>query len=84
MLSYDAAESLQGKVQFSNCLVLNSLGASDGLPIEAVVLHPWRHSRPGWMRPWAAELVAGRPAHGMGGGRVGFEFLSNPNRSVIL
>ena len=24
------------------------------LPREAVVPHPWRHSRPGWMGPWAA------------------------------
>jgi len=24
------------------------------LPREAVVPHPWRHSKPGWMGPWAA------------------------------
>jgi len=24
------------------------------LPREAVVPHPWRRSRPGWMGPWAA------------------------------
>jgi len=36
------------------------------LPIEAVVPHPWRHSRPGWMGPWAAELVGGSPAHSRG------------------
>jgi len=23
--------------------------------------HPWRHSRLGWMGPWAAELVWGQP-----------------------
>ena len=24
------------------------------LPREAVMPHPWRHSRPGWMGPWEA------------------------------
>ena len=27
---------------------------------------PCRHSKPGWMRPWAAELVGGSPAHSRG------------------
>ena len=54
------------------------------LPGEAVVPHPWRHSRPGWMGPWAAELVGGSPAHGTGRGWVGFGVPSNPNHSVIL
>jgi len=31
------------------------------LPREAVVPHLWRRSRPGWMGPWAAELVGGQP-----------------------
>ena len=48
------------------------------LPREAVVPHPWRRSRPGWMGPWAAELLGGSPAHGTGWGRVGFEVPSNP------
>jgi len=26
----------------------------DKQPREAVVPHPWRLSRPGWMGPWAA------------------------------
>ena len=38
---------------------------------EAVVPHPWRCSRLGWIGPWAAELVGGSPAHsrelGLGG-----------------
>jgi len=34
------------------------------LPREAVVPHPWRCSRPGWMGPWAAELLGGSPAGG--------------------
>ena len=25
--------------------------------------HPCRHSSPGWMGPWAADLVGGSPAH---------------------
>ena len=33
------------------------------LPREAVVSHPCRCSRPGWMGPWAAEMVSGSPAH---------------------
>jgi len=33
------------------------------LPREAVVPHSKRHSRPGWMGPWAAELLGGSPAH---------------------
>jgi len=32
------------------------------LPREAVVPHPWRCSRPGWIGPWAAELLGGSPA----------------------
>jgi len=31
------------------------------LPREAVVPHPCRHSRPGWMGPWAAWAVWGQP-----------------------
>jgi len=34
------------------------------LPREAVVPHPWQCSRPGWMGPWAAELLGGSPAGG--------------------
>jgi len=35
------------------------------LPREAVVPHPWRCSRPGWMGPWAAEVgVAALPTAG--------------------
>ena len=51
------------------------------LPREAVVPHPWRHSRPGWMGPWAAELLGGSPAHGMG---WDFEDPSNISHSGIL
>ena len=54
------------------------------LPREAVVPHPWRHSRPGWMGPWAAELVGGSPAYGTGWGWVGSEDPSYPYHSVIL
>ena len=25
--------------------------------------HPWRHLRPGWIRPWAADLAVGVPAY---------------------
>jgi len=35
-------------------------------PEKLWVPHPWRHSRPGWMRPWAAELGGGSPARGRG------------------
>jgi len=28
--------------------------------------HPWRHSRPGWVGPWAAWAGGGQPAHGRG------------------
>jgi len=36
---------------------------------EAVVSHPCRRSRPGWMGPWAAELgVAALPTAGFGAG----------------
>jgi len=38
------------------------------LPKEAVVSHPWRCSRPGWMGPEQPELVGGTPAHGSGVG----------------
>ena len=54
------------------------------LPREAVVSHSWRHSRPGWLGPWAAELVGGSPAHSTGWGWVGFEFPSIPSHPVIL
>jgi len=43
-----------------------------------VVLHPWRHSRPGWMGPWAAELGGRSPTHSTGWDWDGFEVLSNP------
>jgi len=36
------------------------------LPREAVVPHPWRCSRAGWMGPGQPELVGGSPAHGTG------------------
>ena len=48
------------------------------LPREAVVPHPWRRSRPGWMGPRAAELLGGSPVHGRG------LVPSNLNHSVIL
>ena len=51
---------------------------------EAVVPDPWRCSRPGWMGPWAAELVGSSSAHGRGWGWVGFEVLYKPSFSVIL
>ena len=34
------------------------------------VPHPWSHSRPGWMGPWAAELLGGT-ARGRGLGLDG-------------
>jgi len=54
------------------------------LPREVVVPHPWRRSRPGWMGPWAAELLGGSSAHGMGLEWVGFEVPSNLNHCMIL
>jgi len=33
---------------------------------RAVVSHSWRCSKPGWMGPWAAELMRDSPAHGKG------------------
>ena len=41
-------------------------GEESLLPREAVVSQPWRRSRPGWMGPWAAELLGGSPAQGRG------------------
>jgi len=37
---------------------------------EAVVPHPWRYWRPGWMGPWAAWAGGGQPCpwHGVGTG----------------
>jgi len=37
--------------------LLRECEALEQLPREAVVPHPWRRSRSGWMGPWAAELV---------------------------
>jgi len=54
------------------------------LPREAVGPHPWRRSRPGWMGPWAAELLGGSPAHGTGWDWMGFEVLSYLSHSIIL
>ena len=53
------------------------------LPREAVVPHPWRRSRPGWMGPWAAKLLDGSSAHGTGWYWVGFKVPCSPNHSVI-
>jgi len=36
------------------------------LPREAVVPHPWRCSRPGWMGPGQPELLGDSPPHGTG------------------
>jgi len=30
-------------------------------PEKLWVPHPWRHSRPGWMGPWAARAAGGQP-----------------------
>ena len=49
---------------------------------EAVVPHPWRRSRPGWMGPWAAELLGGSPAHGTEWDWVGSEVPSNLSHSI--
>ena len=63
-------------------MALNEIFHSEGskalahLPREAVVPHPWRRSRPGWMGPWAAELLGSSPAYSMGWDWVGFEVLS--------
>jgi len=40
-------------------------------------------SRPGWMGPWAAELVGGRPAHSRGWSWMDLKVLSNPSNSMI-
>ena len=53
-----------------------------GLPREAVVPHPWRCSRPGWMGPWAAELLGGSPAHGTGWDWEDFKVPFNPDHSM--
>jgi len=45
-------------------------------PGEAVVPHPWRHSRPGWMVPWAASAGGGKPCPWQW---VGTGWASNPN-----
>ena len=54
------------------------------LPREAAVPHPWRRSRPAWMRPWAAELLGGSPAYGMGWDWVGIKAGRDLSHSVIL
>jgi len=41
------------------------------LPREAVVPHPWRRSRPGWMGPWAAWAGGGQPCPRQGLGKRG-------------
>ena len=51
---------------------------------EAVVPHPWRCSRLGWMRPWAAWAGDGQPWPWQGSGWVGFGVPSNASHSVIL
>ena len=38
----------------------------NGLPKEAVMPHPCRHSGPGWMWLWAAWAAGWRPAHSRG------------------
>jgi len=59
------------------------LQQSNTFPREAVVPHPWRCSRPGWMRPWVTELLGASPPHGMEWDWVGFKVPSNQNSSVI-
>ena len=52
-------------------------------PEKLWVPHSWRLSRPGWMGPWAAELVGGTPARSRGWDWVGFKVSFNPSHSVI-
>ena len=57
------------------------------LPREAVVPHPWRHSRPGWIGLWAAWAGGGQPCPWEGLGWCGLwgRFQPKPhNDSVIL
>jgi len=41
-------------------------GAGKGCPEKLWMPHPWRHSRPGWTRPWQPKLVGG--SQSMAGG----------------
>jgi len=58
--------------------------AMSQLPRELWVPHPWRQLRPGWMGPWAAELVGGSPAHCIRLELRGLEVFSNSSHSMIL
>ena len=57
---------------------------SEAVVREAVVPHPWRRSRPGWMGPWAAWADGGQPCPWQGLGPRGLWAPSNPNHLVIL
>jgi len=56
------------------------------LPKEAVVPHPWRHSRPGWMGPWAAWAGGGQPCpwKGLGLGGLWGPFQPKPSYYSII
>jgi len=51
-------------------------------PEKLRVPQPWRHSRPGWMGPWAASAGRGQPCprHSTG---VGWVFRYLPRQSVL-
>ena len=51
---------------------------------RAVVPHPWRHSRPGWMGPWAARAGGGNQPTAQGRNWMGFKVPSNTSLSRIL
>jgi len=44
----------KGEIQMLKAEILLSEGGEALAVPRAVVPHPWRHSRPGWMGPWAA------------------------------
>ena len=51
------------------------------LPSEAVVPHPWRRSRSGWMGPWAPELMGAALPTAQGG--AGWALRSLPTQAVL-
>ena len=54
------------------------------LPREAVVPHPWRHSRPGWMRPLAAWAPGWQACLQWDWKWIGFKVSSNLIHSMVL
>lgn len=72
-----------GQILEGNSLLRRWWNPSTGCPEQLWKPHPWRHSRPGWLGPWAAWAGGDNPPMARDWSWVGFKDHSNPIQPVI-